>query len=261
MLDVKFVLLSAGLAVCLFLAMLLFLEVGRRIALERTRAQGAEARAGVGIVDSAVYGLLALLIGFSFSGAAQRFDQRRVLVAEVENAAGTAWLRIEMLPDEQQPSVRARMKRYVDELIAYYATSTTVRQSLQEPRSLLLAEDELWSRAVAACKAPGGESARLLLLPALNETFDAVGRERMARRIHPSIVVYVMLAIAALAAALFAGYGMAGGTTRNWMFMVGIAASISMATYVIIELEYPRVGLFRVTSMDQVIIDLREKMR
>ena len=101
----------------------------------------------------------------------------------------------------------------------------------------------------------------MLLLPALNETFDAVQQERMARRIHPPVVIYVMLGIAALATALFAGYGMASGTRRNWLFMIGIAACISIATYVIVELEYPRLGLIRVSEMDQALVELRATMK
>ncbi len=258
--DLRFIVLSAGFAIGLFLAMLAFLDLGWRTGVARARTRGKEARAGVGIVDGAVYGLLALLIGFTFSGAAERFNNRRLLIGEIENAASTAWQRIDVLPDEQQPAVRAGFRAYVDQIIQYYATSVTTRQTLEMPPSLARAEDDVWTRSVAACKAPGGEGARILLLPSLNETFDAVQRERIARRIHPPYVIYVMLGISALATALFAGYGMAGGTRRNWLFMIGIAACISAATYVIVELEYPRVGLFRVNDMDQVIVDLRARM-
>jgi hypothetical protein len=82
----------------------------------------------------------------------------------------------------------------------------------------------------------------------------------MARRIHPPSVIFVMLGVAALASAIFAGYGIASGSTRNWMYMVGIAATIAAATYVILELEYPRLGLFRINAMDQALTELRATM-
>jgi hypothetical protein len=91
--------------------------------------------------------------------------------------------------------------------------------------------------------------------------FGAVERERMARRIHPPLVIFAMLGIAALATALFAGYALAVGTKRNWIYMIGISASAAMAVYVIIELEYPRLGLFRVDAMDQTLVELRATMR
>jgi hypothetical protein len=255
------VVLSIGLAIGLFAAMMLVLEVGRRIGVERAHTRGSKARAGVGIVDAAVYSLLALLAGFMFSGAANRFDQRRVLVGDIAIAAGRTWKRIDMLPDEQQTSVRAGLRRYLDELIAYYAAPATTTAPLRLPVQLSQAEDSLWSRSVAACTAQGGEPARMLLLPALNDTFDAVERERVARRVHPPPLIFVMFGITAMASALFAGYGMASGPARNWMFTIGIAACVSIATYVILELEYPRLGLVRVTGMDQVLVEARDAMQ
>jgi hypothetical protein len=99
-----------------------------------------------------------------------------------------------------------------------------------------------------------------LFLTALNDMFGAVEEERMARRIHPPSIVFGMLGIAALATALFAGYGLASGSSRNWIYMIGVAATIAVATYVILELEYPRLGLFRVNAMDQALVELRATM-
>ena len=82
----------------LFLGMLLFLEVGRRLGLRR-RAPAAEGTAAEGrVVEGAVFGLLGLLVAFTFSGAAARFDTRRQLIVEETNAIGTAYLRLDLLP-------------------------------------------------------------------------------------------------------------------------------------------------------------------
>jgi hypothetical protein len=255
-----FAFLSTALALALFFGMLLFLEFGWRMGLRRPASRGIEARAGVGVVEGAVYGLLALLIGFMFSGAAERFDKRRELVAQQENAASTAWQRVSLLPADERPAVRADFRRYMDELIAYYAHRSSVQVLLQLTPGLSHAENDLWERAVAACSTPSGDRARMLLLPSLNELFDAVDAERMARRIHPPGIIFIMLVVAALATSLFAGYGMAASRTRNWIYAIGIAATISIATWVIIELEFPRVGLFRVDPMDQVLVALRASM-
>src|SRR3954468_21763426 len=116
--QMRYTLMAIAIAFGLFLAMLLFLEVGRRIGIRRLNIPGA--RAGVGVVDGTVYALLALLIGFAFNGAAARFDSRRGLLGETTNAAGTAWQRIEVLPADQQPPVRAAMRTYIDALVAAY---------------------------------------------------------------------------------------------------------------------------------------------
>ena len=261
MLHVQFLLLTVAVAVGLFVAMLLSLEVGRRFGVKQGERRGADARVGVGVVDSAVYGLLALLLGFTFSGAAQRFDHRRELIAEQVNATGTAWQRLDLLAPDQQMTTRDAFRRYVDALIAWYGEAPGSIETVREPKQVTQAMNSLWSLSVAACLTKSGEPARVLLLPALNDMFGSVDRERLARRIHPPAIVFVMLGIAALATALFAGYGLASGKSRSWIYMLGIAAAVSIATYVILELEYPRLGLFRVNAMDQALVELRATMQ
>jgi hypothetical protein len=90
----------------LFLGMLLLLETGRRIGQRRLAHDSESARQGLGAVDGAVFALLGLLIAFSFSGAAGRFDNRRQLVMAEANNIGTAYLWIDLLPAGAQPALR-----------------------------------------------------------------------------------------------------------------------------------------------------------
>src|SRR5215467_1337388 len=145
-----FVFVSLAFATSLFLGMLVFLEIGRRLG-QRRMARGTTARDGVGVVEGAVYGLLALLVGFMFSGAADRFERRRELVAQQENAAGTAWLRISLLPADQQAPLRAGFRRYMDALIEYYDSAANAQALLGVTPALQRTESDLWSSAVAAC--------------------------------------------------------------------------------------------------------------
>jgi hypothetical protein len=149
----------------------------------------------------------------------------------------------------------------VDALIASRAEPVTRSAALLEPPAMARAADDVWTRAVAACLLPNGEPARMLLLPALNDMFGVIESERLARRIHPPSLIFVMLGLTAFAAALFAGYGIASKSTRNWLYMIGVAATISVAVYVIIELEYPRLGLVRIDEMDRALSELRAGMR
>ncbi len=257
----RFTLVTAGLAVTLFVGILICLEVGRDWGTHEIAIHGAEARTGVGVVDGAVYAMLALLLGFSFNGAAARFDARRSLIAQEVNAIGTAWQRIDLLPaDAQSKAIRSGMQRYLDALLASYAQTLGAVDPFSEPGVMNDAQRDLWSQSVAACITPNGEKARMLLLPGLNEMFGLVEQERLARRVHPPFIVYMMLAMTALASSLFAGYGLAGTPDRNWLYIIGVAATISAILYVIVELEYPRRGLVRVDDMDQALVELRATM-
>lgn len=259
MTDAEFALFSIGIGLGLFATMLLLLDVGRRLGVRQAEKLGVGARLGAGLVDSAVYGLLALLMGFTFSGAAGRFDERRHLVADEVNIASTAWKRIALVPADNQTAIRDAFRAYIDALHSWYGSNgdTGGGEMFYEPVLVSRAEDALWSRAVAACLTSTGEHARMLLLPSLNDLFGVVEKERLSRRLHPPLVIWGMLGIMALMAALLAGYGLANGRTRNWIYMIGLTASVSAAIYVIIELEYPRIGLFRVTAIDQALVEFR----
>lgn len=260
MVHVRFEIITILIAGGLFIGMLLTIEFGRRWGIRQIAARGTAARTGVGVVDSAVYSLFALLLGFSFSGAAGRFEHRREMIADVANNAGTAWQRIDMLPIAQQAAVRVELRRYVDVLIAWYAEAPSVARMMHFPDDLTKTQNSLWSASVAACLAPDGEKARMLLLPGLNDMYSSVEKELMARRMHPPALIWAMLGITALAGGLFAGYGLASGTKRNWIYVIGISASVAVSIYVIMELEYPRLGLARVNDIDQALVEVRATM-
>jgi hypothetical protein len=101
----------------------------------------------------------------------------------------------------------------------------------------------------------------MLLLPALNEMFSAVETERLNEELHPPLVIYWLLGLTSLAAALFGGYSIASGTTRDWFHVVGVAATIALAMWVILELEFPRNGLVRIDKIDSALVKLRATMK
>ena len=111
---------AALVAASLLAGVLLFLELGRRIGLRRLKQEGDGAGAGVGVVEGAVFALLGLLVAFTFSGAAARFEHRRNLVVDEANAVGTAYLRIGLLPTAAQGEMRDRFRRYLDARLAVY---------------------------------------------------------------------------------------------------------------------------------------------
>jgi hypothetical protein len=256
-LNRRFALVTVATALTLFVGILVFLEVGRQIGLHQAAQYGATSRVVVGVVDGPIFGLTALLIGFAFSGAAARFEKRRELVADEARMAVGAWARIDTLHPDQQIGIRDGFRRYLDALLAWYTEATGAEQSLRSPGDVDRAKADLWSRSVAACLDPLGEKARMLLLPSLSDMFAAVEKERLARRIHPPLVIFAMLGVSALASALFLGYGLSSGPTRPWLHMLGVAVTISVAAYVILELEFPRLGLVRVGGMDRALAELR----
>ena len=246
----------------LFLGMLVLLETGRRIGNHRLASDAEGARAGTGTVEGAVFALLGLLIAFTFSGATSRFDTRRDLIVQETNDIGTAYLRIDLLPASAQPALRDLFRRYVDSrLETYRKVPNMAAVKIELARSIAL-QGEIWTQAVAAGRLEGAPpSATMLLLPALNEMIDITTTRTMAARMHPPLVIFAMLFGLALASALLAGYGMAGGKSRNWLHMIGFSAVMAVAVYVILDIEFPRLGLIHVDAFDQALVDLRASIQ
>ena len=83
----------------LFLGMLMMLEVGRRLAVRRMSKEVDDERSNLGPIEGAVFALFGLLMAFTFSGAASRFNEKRMLIAEEANTIETAYLRLHLVPD------------------------------------------------------------------------------------------------------------------------------------------------------------------
>ena len=243
----------------LFLGMVGCLECGYRLANRRLKPEGG--RAGAGAVEGAIFGLLGLLIAFTFSGAHTRFEARRQLVIQESNNIGTAWLRLDLLPPATQPPLRDLFREYVDARLAAYAKLPDVPAARAELERSLQLQNDIWTQSVAACKLPDGQRAIMPLLSALNAMFDIVTNRTTALKTHTPTIVFGMLGVLALISALLAGMGMAGATRRSWVHILGFALIISLTVYVILDLEYPRLGLIRIDSMDQLLRDVRHDMQ
>src|SRR5262252_5334704 len=244
-----------------FAGMLACLEVGRRHGRRKAARDPHAAAEGVGAVDGAVFALLGLLIAFTFSGAAARFDTRRQLIVEETNDIGTAYLRLDLLSSDAQPPLRESFRRYLDARIEVYKKLRDIVAAKQELAKANELQKQIWRQAVAASRAGGASpAAPMLLVQALNAMFDITTTRTMATLMHPPPVVFVMLFGLALAASLLAGYGMTGSRVGSWFHMIGFALVVAFAVYVILDLEYPRLGLIRVDAFDQALIDLRQSM-
>lgn len=249
----------------LFLGMLASLEIGRRIGLWRMRRMQKEAeaaQAGLGVVEGAFFGLFSLLVAFSFSGAAGRFDDRRSLIVEETNNVGTAYLRLDLLAPETQPALRDLFRRYVESRVATYLNiqdSVAVRREQEESARL---QRQIWSHAVAATRTAGSHpAAAMLLLPALNQMIDITTTRAMAAKTHPPVIIYRLLFGMGLLCAAIAGHGMAAASSRAWAHIIGFALIMSISIFVILDIEYPRLGFIRVDVHDRVLAELLEGMR
>jgi TRAP-type C4-dicarboxylate transport system permease large subunit len=121
---------------------------------------------------------------------------------------------------------------------------------------------EIWTLAASAVQREGvPPSTMTLVIGALNEMIDITATRTMATRSHPPAVVFLLLVAMSLLCALLVGYATSQNAARSWLHTLTFAAVISLTVYVIIDLEFPRVGLIRVDSADEMLRQVRESMR
>jgi hypothetical protein len=237
-------------ALLLFPAMILLLELGRRLRRSGGTSEGSSA------IEGAIFGLFGLLLAFTFSGAVSRYDNHRLLLTEEANDIGTAYLRLDLLPAQMQPELRQLFRDYTNSRLGLFdAVGNEVT-----PETLRL-QRTIWQRSTAAATAQGAApDAAKLLLPAIGDMIDITSRRQNAFNMHPPAVVYWLLFAFSGGSALMAGYSMKPGG-RDWVYSVALALAVTLTVYTILDVEYPRVGLIHLRDRDRALISLRESMK
>jgi hypothetical protein len=245
----------------LFVAMIVALEIGRRLGKSQVEAAGGTDTAqGSGALEAALFALLGLLIAFTFYGAAARFDERRKLIVEEVNDIGTAYLRVDVLPEDARPLIKEKFRQYLDSRIETYRRIPDMAAVFAEKERSSQLQAEIWNLSIGAAERSQSTAPQVILLPALNSMFDITTTREMATRMHPPTVIFVMLFTLVLATSLLAGHGMATVKKRSWLHILAFSITMILTVYVIFDVEYPRLGLIRVDSFDQALVDLRSKM-
>lgn len=236
---VLFLLMFVGLALFAALGMLL------RGRLQATTTDGnAE-----GYLLSAALALLGLLIGFTFSMALSRYDDRREMLMAEANGIGTAWLRAGLATGVEGDALRKEMRAY----ILLRASLPEAEDAEQVEAQSADAQQRVWTAMRGALPGmPGPIGATLV--NATTEMFDAASSrhwERVARI--PSLVLDVLIACALISGGIV-GYVLGREGRRHWPIMSPVFALLSLAIVLILDLDRPWSGLVTISQapMQQV---------
>jgi hypothetical protein len=245
----------------LFVALLASLEIGRLIGVRSKRNDEKEAN-GFGALAGAIYGLMGLMLAFTFSGAAARFDARRDLIIRESTAIGTAYLRLDLMPAAAQPQLRENFKGYLDARLAfYYHLSRDPAAATQDLARSVALQDGIWSEAVTGSTSGIDPASRSLVLSSINEMIDITAVRALALETHPPNIIYYLLIALVLVSSLLAGYEMANRPVRSWLHLVVYSIVMTAILYVTMDLEHPRFGLIRVDQFDHFLVEVRQSMK
>jgi hypothetical protein len=248
-------------AVLWFGLMLLCMTLGYGIGRRRFAEDPEGAKAGIGAIEGGILGLLGLLIAFTFSGAQSRLEMRRQEAVEEANDIRTAYLRLDLLPAERQPELRDLFRKYLEKRISACQALPNVKLALHELEEASKLQEVIWLRAVDACRMENPLDAGDLLLPAINAMIDITSQRTMAAKTHTPVLILIALFVVGMSSAVISGYAIAASTRRKLLHLLAFATATAITIYVILNLEYPRIGLIRLDWTDQALVELLDKMK
>lgn len=208
--NLRLLLFSSNLLICfLLIAMLLMVEIGWRIGAHLSSKYSVKKVAASNTFLTAIFSLLALLIAFTFSGAFNRFDDRRELIILEVSTIGTAYKYVDLLAAKDQPQVRGLLRDYLDSRINLYQDNQTLSEMHLEKKVAAhnAIGDELW-KALMLIVENTAYPAKIItaqILPKVSDMFTASENQRLASKFHPPEMIWQALLILSFIGSLIVG--------------------------------------------------------
>jgi hypothetical protein len=241
----------------IFSFFVLWLSARLGAALSRKRqALDEDLRQDFSFVLAAALTLLGLIIGFSFSMAANRYDARKTCEEAEANAIGTEYLRADLLPPADAASVRALLKNYLDQRIEFYSA-----QHEEDARQINLrtaeVQNELWT-AVRAPAAAQPNPLTSLAVSGMNDVLNSQGYTQAAWWNRIPSGAWTLMGMIAIGCNFLVGYSSRSVKTGT-RFLLILPLLVSTALMLIADIDTPRKGIIRVHP--QNLISLADSLR
>jgi hypothetical protein len=227
---------------------------------EKKIVQAIETEMTSDVIHTAMLTLLALLIAFTVSMAAYRFETRRQIVVDESNAIGTAYLRTGVVSKPCQDKLRNYLRDYVDNRLLFYKApygDPSIRGTERETKILLR---KIWDTSVA-CVLKDTNEAKALLLRAMNTTIDLRETQNASFENRIPRTLMILICLASILLMGYTGYLCGVHRQRPGMGAAILSIFIVMSVGVILDLDRPRQGTIRldVTPLETLRKDLSEK--
>jgi hypothetical protein len=211
--------------------------------LRRKRSLDSDSRQEFDLILAAALTLLGLIIGFSFSMAISRYDQRKSYEEAEANAIGTEYVRADLLPDAAAARVRRLLQDYTKARIAFYTTRDA--QMLQQiNRRTAQLQGELWSTVqVPAREQP--DAVRALALTGMNDVLNSQGYTQAAWWNRIPVAAWVLMGLIAIVCNSMIGYGARNAKSLRYLLLV-LPLIVATSFFLIADIDSPRGGIIRV---------------
>lgn len=238
-----------------FVLLMLSMRVGANVLGKVHRLEDTD-RGDFNLVLGATLTLLSLLIGFSFSMATNRYDQRKGYEEEEANAIGTEYLRVELLPAADAAKAKALLRDYLDQRVLFYTTRDRQRVDRINADTAKL-QGELWEAVrVAAAANPSATGA--LAVAGMNDVINAQGYAQAAVWNRIPVSAWTLMLAIAVCCHLLVGYGTKVATSQR-IIRLALPLVIAVSFFLIADIDSPRSGIIRVQPEN--LISLAKALR
>ncbi len=237
----------------LFLALILVAHGGYLWGKHHRAKGGDKDTSQLSILQSSVLGILALLLGFTFSMAISRYELRVSLVVTEANAIGTTSLRAKMLPDPYRQTAATALRDYVDTRLEIYKATDPLEIVDEEAKERDL-QNQLWAAATAAAKQDPHSIPIGLFIATLNDAIDTQAKRDAALRNHVPESALVLLMLVAACAMGMVGFGYGWSDQPRVGQVMIISVVIALVILIIMDLDRPRRGFIRVGQQNMVAL-------
>jgi hypothetical protein len=245
--------------ILVFVLTMLVLAASSRVGAamrDRRGVMGEEERGDYGVILASTLTLLGLIIGFTFSMASTRYDQRKNLEEEEANAIGTEYVRADLLPATNAEKVRGLLRNYLDQRVLFY-TARSNEQVRQINATTANLQAQLWE----AVKTPAGtdhSAVEALTVSGMNDVLNSQGYTQAAwwNRI-PRAAWGLMWSIA-ICCNILIGYYMRPSDSKGIRFFV-MPLIVAVSFLLIADIDSPRTGIIKVKP--QNLISLVDSLR
>lgn len=202
-----------------------------------------------GIVQAASLTLLALLIGFSFSMAVNRYDLRKNYEEEEANAIGTEYLRADLLTSEHAEHIKSLLKAYLQLRIQFYKTTNNVELKQISIQTNKI-QDRLWQAVLTECKAqPTPVSA--LVVSGMNDVINSQSYAQAAWWNRIPVSAWGLLLFIALFCNVLIGYSIRHNTVKNGSLLI-LPLMMSISLSLVADIDSPRGGIIRIQPLNLI---------
>jgi hypothetical protein len=217
---------------------------------------GEDVRHDLDVILASTLTLLGLIIGFSFSMAINRYDQRKNLEEAEANAIGTEYVRADLLPAADAARVRSLLRDYLNQRVLFYKTRDEHELEHINTYTAQL-QTELWS----AVRAPVAAQPTPLLAQAVSgmgDVLNSQGYTQAAWWSRIPILAWALMAAIAICSNLLVGYGARRKESKTTILFLVLPLVLSIAFLLIADIDSPRRGVIR--SYPQNLISLAHSL-